>query len=173
MEQLKIPRDRIACLIGTKGETKKAIERYTNCKIKIDSVEGDVIIDSDDPVSAYQCREMVKAIGRGFNPKKALNLTNEKFCLDTLELNDYSRKTEKDIIRLRSRLIGQNGKARKQIERLSNTYLSIYGKTVCIIGKTEDVVLARKAIIRLLQGAKHSNVYRYIKEHKDSEEPYE
>ena len=40
-EELKIPKDRVAVLIGKKGETKRAIQSRTKTKIRV-SKEGDV-----------------------------------------------------------------------------------------------------------------------------------
>ena len=49
---------------------------------------------------------------------------------------------------------------------MTDTNIVIYGKTVGIIGKITDVMLARQGIINLLQGAKHGNVYSYIEKQK-------
>ena len=45
--ELKIPKERVAVLIGKKGETKSKIEQETNVEIKIDSLEGDVFLNGD------------------------------------------------------------------------------------------------------------------------------
>jgi len=42
--ELKIPKERVAVLIGKNGEVKKELEEYTSAKIEIDSKEGDVKI---------------------------------------------------------------------------------------------------------------------------------
>ena len=41
---IKIPKERVAVLIGKKGETKRLIENETATKIEVDSQEGDVTI---------------------------------------------------------------------------------------------------------------------------------
>ena len=46
--ELKISKERIAILIGKKGETKRRLETLTKSKINIDSKEGDVIIRGED-----------------------------------------------------------------------------------------------------------------------------
>ena len=116
-------------------------------------------------MDVFNCLNIVKAIARGFNPDIALKLLNEDYCLEVISIEEFSRN-KKDLIRIRSRLIGTEGKAKKSIEQLTNTDLVIYGKTVCIIGKTEDVTIARQGIINLLQGSKHGNVYAYIEKQK-------
>jgi len=165
MEQLKIPKERIACLIGLKGKDKREIEEKTKTRIEINSEEGDVIINGDS-VNCYDCREIVKAIGRGFNPKIALMLLDEDYYFELISMEEYTRKSKNDLARVKARLIGAKGKARRMIERMTNTYLSVYGKTVGIIGLQEDVILAKQAIISLLQGSKHGNVYAYIEKQK-------
>ena len=54
--ELRIPKERVAVLIGKKGEIKKQIEEATNTKIKIDSNEGDVFISSKDALKVYTAK---------------------------------------------------------------------------------------------------------------------
>ena len=63
------------------------------------------------------------------------------------------------LIRIRSRLIGTGGKAKRNVERLTNTRITIYGKTISIIGNYEDIDRAREAIGKLMSGSPHGNVY--------------
>ena len=70
--ELKIPKERIAVLIGKKGETKKKIEETTNLKLDIDSKEGEVVISGTDSLALFTAKENLPAIGRGFNPDVAL-----------------------------------------------------------------------------------------------------
>ena len=52
------------------------------------------------------------------------------------------------------------------IETLSDAYISVYGKTVGIISRIEDGGLAKRAVEKLLKGAPHGNVYKYIETEK-------
>ncbi len=159
--ELKVPKSRIAVLIGPKGEIKKHIEDATKTKMAVDSREGDVTLTSADSIGLYQAKEIVTAIARGFNPSTAMNLLNPEYMLDVLVLKDFSN-TKNSMIRLKGRVIGAEGKSRKVIEELTDTDISILGKTICIIGKAEDVVLARHAVESLLKGSTHSSVYRWL-----------
>ena len=159
-QELKIPKSRVAILIGKKGEIKRLIERKTNSNINI-SKEGEVEITSEDGINIFDAKPVISAIGRGFNPDVALMLLDETFSLIIISLKDYAR-TEKDMIRIRSRLIGKMGKARAMLEKLTNTFISVQGKTVGVIGKTENVDIAKRALEKLLQGAPHGNVYKFI-----------
>ena len=69
-------------------------------------------------------------------------------------------------MRLKGRIIGAGGKAKKQIEALTNTNIVVYGKTVGIIGKIDESLIAKQAIENLLRGAKHSNVYAWLEKQK-------
>ena len=157
---LKIPKERIAVLIGKKGEVKEQIESATKTKIKIDSEEGDVQVRGTDALGLFSTREIIKAIGRGFNPEVAMQLLKPDACFELISLTDYSKKDK--IARIKGRIIGTSGKARRHIEELTETYICVFGKTVGIIGTTEYVLLAKRAIESLLAGSTHSSVYNWL-----------
>lgn len=163
--ELKIPVERVAILVGKRGEIKRKIQNKLNVSIKIDSKEGDVILSGEDSVSLMLAQEIIKVIGRGFNPEIAFQLLNENLCFELIDISDYI-KTKKDLTRLRGRAIGEKGKCRKLISRLTNTEICVYGKTVGIIGKLEDVDLARRAFDKLLKGSSHGNVFSFIEREK-------
>lgn len=160
MQELVIPRARIAVLIGDKGKTKKKIEEKMHVKIKV-SGEGDILIEGES-LDCYLTEKIVRAIGRGFNPDIALKLSNEEFTLEIIKITDFTGKSKSKFIRLKARLIGTDGKARKILEYLTNTDIVIFGKTASVIGKQIDVLYAREAIEYLLEGAPHGNVYKFL-----------
>ena len=51
---------------------------------------------------------------------------------------------------------------RKTLEDLLNVHVSVYGKTVAILGDVESVAIAREAIERLVEGAQHSTVIKFF-----------
>ena len=157
--EVKVPKDRIAVLIGKKGEIKKQLEKTTKTKVEIDSKEGEVIIRGTDAINLYTAKEIIRAIARGFNPKIAQRLLKQDYGLEIIPIEV---KSKMDIERIRGRLIGEEGKARKTIESLTGTKISIYGKTVSIIGRFEGMELARKAIKMIINGSPHSNVFKTL-----------
>lgn len=165
-QELKIPKERIAVLIGEKGATKRQIQKATNTKIKVSSKEGDIEIQGEDGYNCLIALNVVKAIGRGFNPETALNLTKDDFILEIIDIHDFSGHSKKKEERLKSRVIGTKGKARKTIESLTKTEISIYGKTIAIIGHVEAVFLAKKAVEKLLSGSRHTSAYRFLEREK-------
>jgi ribosomal RNA assembly protein len=166
--ECRIPKERVAVLIGQKGKTKRKIQKNTNTLLEI-SKEGDVIIHGEDNVDIYLCVQIVKAIGRGCNPEIALLLLNETKVMEIVEMKPLTKGSKKRLLRIKSRLIGKEGKARKMLETLTNTHIVVYGKTATIIGDISDVMVARHAIEKLLKGAPHGNVYKYIETQKKAQ----
>lgn len=160
--ELKIPRERVAVLIGKEGDTKKAIEVDTKTKINIDSKEGDIFIYGKDALGLYTCREVIKSIGRGFNPEVAKLLLKQDYVLEVISLTEYAGKSKNTLLRIKGRVIGKEGKSRKLIEALSEAYVCVYGKTISIIGLPESVSMAKRAIESLLSGSTHANVYKWL-----------
>ncbi len=171
---LKVPKARIAVLIGKSGEIKKKIEETTNIQLIIDSKEGNVIIQGSDALGLLSAREIIKAIGRGFNPDIALLLLKSDYILNIVNLNDYSKQAN-TLDRIKGRVIGKDGKTRSIIEDHTNTYISVYGKTIAVIGEAQNVAVARKAIESLLTGSPHASVYKWLEKKRSQlhEQRYE
>lgn len=159
--QLKIPKERLGVLIGTDGEIKKKIEEETHTEIRVDSREGEVSVSGTDALTLLTAREIIKAIARGFNPDIAMLLLKHDYGLEILSIKDYA-KTSNDEIRLKGRVIGKEGKSRRIIETITECYISVYGKTLSIIGESENLAVARKAVDSLLKGSPHSRVFRWL-----------
>tara|TARA_Y100000310_G_C20571698_1_gene758378 strand:- start:278 stop:829 length:552 start_codon:yes stop_codon:yes gene_type:complete len=162
---LKIPEERVGVLIGTNGETKKEIEEATKSKLDI-SKEGDVIISGSDGLMLYTTREIVHAIARGFNPKIALLLLKQDYAFEIINMKDIAGKSKNTMQRLKGRVIGKGGKAREEIERLTGCNISVYGKTIGIIGEQVQVMSAREAVAMLLQGSMHKTVFQFLEKKK-------
>lgn len=165
IHQLKIPRERIAVLIGSKGETKRMLEEQTQTIIQVDSEEGEVSLRGTDTLAVYKASEIVKAIGRGFNPNTALQLLKQDYCFDIINLADYVKR-KNHMQRLKGRVIGTDGKARRNIGELTDTEICVFGKTISIIGQVENVAVARRAIESLVAGSMHSTVYKWLEKNR-------
>lgn len=161
MQYIKIPEERVPILIGERGRIKKQIEEGTKTKISIEETSVSIEAVGQDCLGELIAKNMVQAIGRGFNPEIAFKLLNEDYTLEILPLTDFV-DSPKAFERLKGRVIGEGGKARRVIEELSGAYLSVYGKTIGILGSFDDVALARDAVIMLIKGARHSSVYRML-----------
>ena len=161
----RIPQDRIAVLIGRKGTTRRALEKATNSTLHIDSNSGDVSVvwdDEFDPILRMKLPDVIRAIGRGMNPDRALQLLKDDHHLLLYDMREYVGKNPNQQRRIRSRLIGRNGRIRELIEEHSGSEVTIYGSTVVIIGDEDALPLAGQAVERLLQGAEHSSVLKHL-----------
>ena len=159
--ELKIPKERVAILVGKKGSIRKRIERETESVLDIDSHEGIVTITGEDPVLLLTANDVVKAIARGFNPDIALQVLKHDTVFEIIELAAVS-KNKNDLQRLKGRIIGEKGKSRRTIEELTETYISVYGKTASIIGSMEGVAICKKALTMLVNGSPHASVYHML-----------
>ncbi len=162
-----IPRERVGVLIGPKGSVKSTIEQKLFVDLEIDSDTGSVYIgvkpDSPDPSSALRAKDLVLAIGRGFSPSRAFSLFNEDYSFDIVDLHEYFGKNESEIRRVDGRIIGREGKARRNLEELTGTLISVSGHTVSIIGTFESVSMAKDALEKLIEGRQHGTVYKFLR----------
>ncbi len=166
-EHIKIPLERVAVLVGPRGKIKELIEEKSTATLNIDSETGDVeIANPTDSLKGMRTKEVVQAIARGFSPEKALKLFDQEMLMfETIDLSNIAR-TEKDLQRIRGRLIGKDGKTREIFENLTSAYISVYGKTLSLIGYPEQNAVAREGIQMLLEGSAHGPVYSFLEKKK-------
>ena len=69
-----------------------------------------------------------------------------------VDLRDHVGKRGKQLQRIRSRVIGSQGKIRQRIEGLTSTSITIYKSTVVVIGPEEGLALARQAVDMIAGG---------------------
>ena len=159
---IRIPTDRIGSLIGRSGRTKSKIEKNCLVKLDIDSESGEILISADgnvEDIQPFKAVEIVTAIGRGFSPENAMKLLKGENTLHVIDLREFVGKSPSQVERIKGRIIGEGGKARMNIENLSDTSISVYGRTVSIIGETNKLKIAVDAISALSNGRMHGSVY--------------
>lgn len=157
MDFLSIPEERLGVLIGVNGAVKREIEKRNSVKLRI---EGTSVSIAGEGVGAWKARNVVQAIGRGFNPDYAFMLFSDDYVFELMNLGDFA--SEKSWMRLRGRVIGEKGKCKRLIEKSAGVFLSIYGKTISFIGGYDEVATAKEAVSMLLTGAKHGSVRRFL-----------
>lgn len=161
----RIPEDRVGVLIGTGGRTKRTVAERTGTSIEVDADEGEIRVSGPDtnPMGVLKARDVVLAIGRGFSPERALRLLADDIYLGILDIKTATGHREKSALRrIRSRVIGTHGKARSRIEELSGCSMSVYGSTVALIGKEDELERATRAVELLLHGSEHSTVFHLL-----------
>jgi ribosomal RNA assembly protein len=163
---IKIPQERIGVLIGPKGKDKKWIESTLGVYLEIDSESGNVEVSlapkQQDISMLFMAQNIIAAIGRGFSPMRAMNLMNEDNDLNIIDLEEFVGPSKNAQSRVKGRIIGKEGKSRTLLEDLTDSYISIYGGTVSIIGPIENIPMTREAILMLIDGAYHKTVWNHL-----------
>lgn len=149
IETIIVPENR-KNIINKKVASKIKAELNVSIKRK-----GNVVLIDGEGLEFLQAKSIIMAIGRGFSPIRAYRLLDEEQELCIIDIGKHSR-------RIRSRLIGTNGKTRKFVEEKTGSFVSVQGKTVSIIGNWNEIEIAKKAIIMLIDGISHSYVYRWL-----------
>ncbi|MCS7116216.1 MAG: KH domain-containing protein [Nitrososphaerota archaeon] len=162
---VKLPMERIGVLIGKGGKVKAEIEKKCGVKLEVDSKTGEVVIKSTGDLaesSPLKAVDIVTAIARGFSPVKAFRLMDENTVLNIIDLKNYAGKSKSNLQRIKGRIIGLNGKARRVIEELTEANISVYGHMVAIIGDVDQVKSATDAVVMLATGSPHKVVYNML-----------
>ena len=157
--------ERVGVLIGQNGETRKKIEERTKVKLDINSELGEVTFDDqhiENPLNIFKIENIIRAIGRGFSPENAMILMGNEMDLFIFDIHDYVGKRPSHVKRLKSRVIGSDGKTKRVLEELTESKISVYGHTIAIIGNILNIDITKKAIDKILSGSKHATVYRYV-----------
>lgn len=162
MKELLIPEKRVGVLIGTEGETKDDLEELTRCEVEI---RDNVVKIDGEPLDEMTAEKIVKAIGRGFNPDKAFKLVERDYTFHMIDIKDFA-KTKNSEQRLKGRVIGRDGESRKHIEKMTEVDISVYGTTIGMIGKAQNIEIALEAIKMLLQGSSHATAYNYLEKNQ-------
>ncbi|MGV8177016.1 MAG: KH domain-containing protein [Candidatus Bilamarchaeaceae archaeon] len=158
MEIVKIPEERIAVIIGEGGKVKKMIEEKAQVQLLIE--EASVMITGEGQ-HVFFAKDVVKAIGRGFNPDTALKIITEDMELKVINLKEFE-DSDSGLTRVKGRIIGEGGSVKKEIESATESFVCIYGHTVSIISKYDSIQYAIEAVMKLIHGAKHTTVLTYL-----------
>lgn len=164
IEHVVIPEERIRILKKDK-KWEDELKKFVDVKIGINE---DIKMESDDPLKLLRVKEVMKAFGRGFDFNTALNLLDEEYFLEILDIKDFVGRSKNRQVTLKGRVIGRKGKTKNIIEKYTDVKIAIYGKTVSIIGRGKNVRIARESVEMLLSGATHSSVYRFLETQKVS-----
>ena len=159
---IRIPNDRVGALIGKAGNVKSKIEEACYVSLEIDGDNGEVFIRTQgdvEKIQPFKAMEIVTAIGRGFSPEHAMTLLEGENALHVIDLREFAGKSSANVERIKGRIIGEGGRARRNMENLSGTHISVYGRTVSIIGDSSKLRVAVDAISAISSGSMHGAVY--------------
>ncbi len=155
METILISTKRIAALQRILDKLRKKL----NCSIEI-LEDGRVKIDGT-AYDEYNAKNIIEAFGKGFSIGESYKLLNEEYYFKYVNLKDLL-KNDAEIKRIKSRIIGKDGKTKSYIEDVSGVSLSLFDNTIGIIGTTEELTIATAALQILVEGGTHKKTYRIM-----------
>ncbi len=159
MEQILIPHKRAELL--DKSALKKLSERL-NCKLT--SEDNQITIEGEH-YDEYNAKNVITALGRGFELDKAYRLLSEDYFFQQINLKDTFRSKDQ-ITRVKSRVIGSEGKAKEYIEAVSGADIAVFGSSISIIGRIDDLKVADAAIRILVGGGTHKTAYKVMEKER-------
>ncbi len=156
MKIIKIPEKQLSkiidCIEDLESKSKTRIER-----------KGNVLYIEGDSSGEWICEQVLNALCNGFSTKNAFKLFSDDYFTDEIDIENAVWRNEKTLGRIKGRIIGEEGKAKQTIEELTGAQIVIGDKKVFFIGRFDDVKNAKEAVLRLMEGAKHAQVYNYLK----------
>jgi len=160
MEKIFFSSEGIARIIGKNGLMKKKIEKNLDIKIKKNE-DDSLMIDSKDKVEEFLLRYFLDAIALGFPFNIAMSLIKSDKIFKQIDIKNFSKNPSRiDVIK--SRVIGKEGKAKKTISYLTATDIMIKENFIGIIGEAENVHSAEEAFLKIIRGAPHAHVYKFL-----------
>jgi ribosomal RNA assembly protein len=160
IRSVHVPLARIGVLIGSKGSVKRKLQEKLGVRLFVSGNEA--VLECEDALAIMTAENVVKAIGRGFSPLRAFRLLQEDADISIIDLP----RDERELKRIRSRLIGEGGKARRNLERLTGCDVSVYGRTVAIIGSSHSIDNAKYGVMMLIKGFSHRSVWAWLEKRR-------
>jgi|TARA_Y100000034_G_scaffold122591_1_gene168233 ribosomal RNA assembly protein len=142
-------------------KNKKRLEKDLNVKI---TNKGKEVFVEGESKDEYSAEKVIDALNFGFPFETALFIKKEDFIFEILNIKDYTKR--KDLKRIRARIIGKEGRTLKTLQQLTKCYFELKDNYVGIIGNPEYLENAQEAIISIIKGAKHSNVYNSLEKNQ-------
>ncbi len=137
------------------------LEKELNVKI---TNKGKLIFVDGKPEDEFLALEVLQAVNLGFSVEYALELKQEGFILQSLNIKDLTKR--QDLERVRGRVIGTKGKTLKTLHNLTSCNISLHDNQIGIIGDAEMIEDAVQALTSLVQGSKQSNVYARLEKQR-------
>lgn len=154
---IKIIVDKIARIIKSRKKLEGVLE------VKITNRGKEVYIEGKAE-DEFVAERVVQALDFGFPYAAAVEIKTDDLAFEILNVKEYTK--QKNLERVRGRIIGTKGKTLKVLSDLTNCYLELKDNEVGIVGEPEFIKTAEDAIISLIQGSKTGNVYSYLEKHQ-------
>ncbi len=143
-------------------KNKKKLEKLL--KIKINN-NGKEVTFEGSPEDEYEATKVLDALEMGFSFSDAVSIKERELEFDVMNIKEFARRG--NIEKIRGRLIGKNGSVLRALSELTKCSFEMKGNEVGIIGDPENIKPAIDAIIQIVQGSKHANVYKGLEKREE------
>ncbi|MGA3020784.1 MAG: hypothetical protein ABSD68_02445 [Candidatus Micrarchaeales archaeon] len=126
------------------------------CSVQLHN--GNELVIEGDALSEYNAMNVMHAFARGFDFNTACKLLSDDYFFESIDLKE-ALKNQSHIRRIKARIIGKEGKTKSYVQSVSGVDLMIYGDTVSLIGRVNDIKVALAAINVLLESGTHNKAY--------------
>ena len=150
--------DKIVRIIKNRKKLEKVL------KVKITNTGNEVAINGNAE-DEYEALKVLDALDMGFSFSDAIAIKTSELEFDKLNIKDFVRRG--NLERVKGRLIGKNGRVLSTLSLLTKCSLEVKGNEIGIIGNPEDIKPSIDAILQIIHGSKHANVYRGLEKRKE------
>ncbi|MFH0973696.1 MAG: hypothetical protein V1817_02840 [Candidatus Micrarchaeota archaeon] len=169
MRVLVVPEKRAAEFKKKDGALLREIEERCGVKLSF-GTEAELRIDAADDDEAQRGSEWVAeqvchAISLGFEPRRAFKLLSDDYYLEEINLREALHGSPKALHRYKARIIGEQGKIKRNIEEFSGAVVAVGDEKVAFLGAFEEIKLAKEAVFKILEGKEISTVYSFLEKH--------
>ncbi len=138
-------------------KNRKRLEQELN--VKITNKKNEISLEGD-PNNEYLAEKVIEALDYGIPYSEALKIKKEDKSFEIINIKEYTN--QKNLVRVRGRIIGQNGKVLKTLSTLTDSSIELKENFIAIVTDTENMERLTRAIIAILKGAKHGAVYKEL-----------
>jgi ribosomal RNA assembly protein len=169
MRVLVIPEKRIAEFKKKDGALRREIEERCGVKLAFKD-EGNLQINAaeektQDGGNEWIAEQVCRAIALGFEPRRAFKLIGDDFYLEEIDLAQAVHGSPKALARYKARVIGEQGKIKRNIEHYSGAFLAVGDERVAFLGGFDEIKLAKDAVFKILEGKEISTVYAFLEKY--------
>lgn len=141
----------------------KELSELGEVKASVDD-DQNLVIEGDGG-KEWIAEQVVKALALGFEAKHAFKLFKDDYFLEVINLENAIGHSEKKLARVKARIIGTEGRVKKNLEGLTGAFLSVDGNNISILGKFEELKLAKDAVNKIIDGKEISTVYAFLEKY--------
>jgi len=170
MRLVALPKKTLNLLAKNNAKELREVERTAGIKIRLTDEGAEIEAGPDNAGREWEAEQVLLALEAGFPAKQALKLLREDYFMEKIDLRQAFRGNEAQVTRYKARVIGTEGKAKKKIEEITGAFIAVSDESIAVIGKFEELRNAKEAVMRLLEGAPHANVFHFLERKKQREE---